>query len=341
MKALVWTGSGQMEIREKEMPDYSGKVLIKVAYAGICGSDTSIYLGKHPRAKAPLVTGHEFSGTVAAIDDSDCRDLKIGDKVIINPLYFCGRCRACLQGNTHVCRSLRLYGIDSEGGMAQYAAVPAKNLYKLPDDIDMALAVLIEPAAVIVHGLRMMKKNYYSSACVTGLGPMGLLTALMLKESGVRDLYAMEANEQRASYARSLGLTVINPMTTNPVDYILEQTGGEGVDCMVEASGSDAMASIMTEITGVRGEILVLSVFKHPAEVNLRDVNFKEQVLIGTRVYTGLDYLDAVDYVSRHGETIRPVISHILPLSEGPDAFSRITTKGTDMMKVLFNCQDV
>ena len=157
MIALVWTGTEQLELQERPVPDYTGKVLIKVGYAGICGTDVSVYLGKHPRAKTPLVIGHEFSGTIEAIDDPAAGELKPGDRVIVNPLYFCGTCRACLKGNTHVCRSLRLYGTDSDGGMAQYAVVPAKNLYRMPEGMDLSLAAVVEPVAVVVHGLRMMK----------------------------------------------------------------------------------------------------------------------------------------------------------------------------------------
>lgn len=336
MKALVWTDKQKVEIEERDIPDYTGKILIKVAYAGICGSDISVYLGKHPRAKAPLIMGHEFSGTVEAIGAGVKTTLKKGDAVVVNPLYYCGKCRACLKGNTHVCRSLRLYGTDTDGGMTEYAAIPEECVYRLPDGISLKMAAVIEPVAVVVHGLRMIKKDFFASACVTGLGPMGLLTALMLKDAGVRQLFTVEANGRRAEYARKLGLEVINPAETDSVQYILERTDGEGVDVLVEASGSPAVAGTMTEMAGVRAEILLLSVFKELVAVDLRAVNFKEQTLIGTRVYTKLDFLDAIAYVSQNEEKIAAVVSHTFPLEEGQAVFQDITGGHTDMMKVLF-----
>lgn len=340
MKALVWTEKEKVVMEERAIPDYNGKVLIKVAYAGICGSDVSIYLGKHPRAKTPLIMGHEFTGTVSAIGDGVKTTLAVGDKVVVNPLYFCGRCRACLAGNTHVCKTLRFYGIDTDGGMAEYAAVPESCLYKLPDDMDFKLATLIEPVAVVVHGLRMMTKMFHGSAAVIGLGPMGLLSALMLKDAGISRLFCIETNKKRIEMAQALGLTVLDPMTEDVKEYILANNDGEGVDMLVEASGSPAAAKMMTDITGVRGEILLLSVFKEPSAIDLRTINFAEQRIIGTRVYTNLDYKDAIDYLSTQGETLAPVISHVKPLEDGQAVFKEIIGGQTNTMKVLLKVSD-
>lgn len=336
MKTLVWKEKEKVEIETRQLPDYKGKILIKVAYAGICGSDVGVYLGTHPRAKAPLVMGHEFSGTIEAVGEGVKTNFKTGDRVVVNPLYYCGKCRACLNGNTHVCKSLRLYGTDTDGGMAEYAAIPEECLIKLPEQMNLKMAAVVEPVAVVVHGLRMLKRNYYATACVTGLGPMGLLTALMMRESGVSRLFTVEANEERADYAQKLGLEVINPKETDVADYILSKTEGEGVDILVEASGSTAVAKTMTDYVAVRGEILMLSVFKHPAEVDLRAVNFKEQSIIGTRVYTKMDFKDAVDYVNIHEKQIESVVSHTFPLEKGQEVFQEIISGKTNMMKVLF-----
>jgi threonine dehydrogenase-like Zn-dependent dehydrogenase len=284
--------------------------------------------------------GHEFTGTVTAIGEGVDTNLVVGDKVVVNPLYFCKRCRACLAGNTHVCKTLRFYGIDTDGGMAEYAAIPESCLLKLPEDMDFKLATLIEPVAVVVHGLRMIKKMFYGSAAVIGLGPMGLLSALMLKDSGVSKLFCIETNPQRIEMAKALGLTVLNPMTEDVKEYIHAHNDGEGVDILVEASGSAAAAKMMTEITGVRGEILLLSVFKEPTAIDLRTINFAEQQIIGTRVYTGLDYKDAIDYLSKEGEKLSPVISHVKPLEEGQAVFQEIISGKTNTMKVLLKVSD-
>jgi len=336
MKALVWTGKGQVEVQERPIPDTTGKVLIRVAYAGVCGSDLGVYCGTHPRAKAPLIMGHEFSGVVESIGEGVVTQLKPGDRVTVDPLIYCRTCRACLAGNTHVCRTLRLYGTDCDGGMAEYAAVAENCIHRLPERMDMKLAAVVEPTAVVMHGLRMLRRPFFASACVIGLGPMGLLTALMLKDSGVRSIIAAEANPKRAAYGRELGLDVVNPTETDAVQYILDQTEGEGVDVLVEASGAAPAAQMATDITAVRGEILLLSVFKKPAALDLRTINFKEQTLIGTRVYTALDFKDAITYVQQNGEKIASVVSHVVPLEQGQNIFQDIISGHTKAMKVLF-----
>lgn len=336
MKALVWIGKEQVEIQERPIPDITGKILIRVAYAGICGSDLGVYRGTHPRAKAPLVMGHEFSGTVEAVGAGVETDLKPGDRVTVDPLIYCGRCRACLAGNSHVCRTLRLYGTDCDGGMAEYAAVEEHCVHKLPEGMDMKLAAAVEPTAVVMHGLRMLRRPFFGAACVTGLGPMGLLSALMLKDAGVRSLVAVEANPERAAYGRRLGLDVVNPAETDVVRYVLERTEGEGADTLIEASGAVPVARMMTDLTAVRGEILLLSVFKKAAEIDLKAINFKEQVLIGTRVYTELDFKDAVQYVQKNEKVISSIISHIIPLEQGQNMLHNMANGNTNAMKVLF-----
>lgn len=339
MKALVWTGEKKVEMQERPMPDYSGKILIKVAYAGICGSDVSVYLGKHPRAKTPLIMGHEFTGTVAGIGDGVATALQKGDAVVVDPLYFCGKCRACLQGNTHVCRSLRLFGTDADGGMAEYAAVPEECVFKLPGELPLKLACVVEPVAVVVHALRMIKRDFYTSACVTGLGPMGLLTALMLMNTGCQRVFAVEINPERIKIARQLGIEVLNPQEGDYIQTLLEETNGEGVDILIEASGSNHMAKVMTEIAGVRAELLILSVFKEPPAVDLRALNFKEQSMIGTRVYTRRDFQDAIAYVQNNQEKIASIVSHVFPLENGQAVFEELIEKQTNMMKVLLQIQ--
>lgn len=339
MKALVWTEKEKVELQNRPLPDTAGKILIQVAYAGICGSDISVYLGKHPRAKAPLIMGHEFVGVVEAIGEGVETDLKKGDKVVVDPLIYCGKCNACLNGNTHVCRALNLYGTDCDGGMAEYVAVADHTVLKLPEDMDLKTAALIEPVAVIVHGLRMIKKNFYTSACITGLGPMGLLAAIMLKNSGVNRLFTVETNKKRAEHARRLGFEVIDPKTEDVVSYIKKRTGGEGVEVFVEASGAPMSAAVMTDITSVRGEILLLSVFKEPAAVDLRAVNFKEQILVGCRVYTQLDFKDAISYTYNHADEISAIISHLHPIEDGQRVFQDMIRGSTEAMKVLFALQ--
>lgn len=339
MKALVCTEPNKVEVMEKELPDYTGKVLIKVKYAGICGSDLSIFHGKHPRAKMPLVAGHEFVGEVAAVAEGLDTDLKPGDRVVVNPIYYCGRCRACMQGAYTVCNHLKLIGIDCDGGMAQYATAWPKNVMKLPEDLEWDLAALIEPVAVVMHGMRMLEPRFFGSAVVTGGGPMGILSAIFLRSAGMSQVIVSEVNEVRLARAAAMGFKTVNPSKCDVVQEILKLTGGEGADTLVEASGSPYVSKQVTEMVQPRGKILMLSVFKEPALVNLRDINFKEQHIIGTRVYNDLDFHDAIEFTRTHKADLRNVISHVFELDQGVEAFAAASGGGTDAMKVVIHCE--
>ena len=147
MKAAVWTATDQVEVTDLPMPAVpEGWALVKVAYNGICGTDLAILHGKHPRACAPLVMGHEISGWVERAGETGPA---AGTQVVAEPLISCGQCRSCKNGLTHVCRQLGLYGIDSPGGMAQYVALPPEVLHTVPDGVDPRTATLAEPLAVL------------------------------------------------------------------------------------------------------------------------------------------------------------------------------------------------
>lgn len=146
MKAAVYQGKDRVFIEEVEVLDLKdGDALIKVEYAGICGTDMSIVSGRHPRAKAPLILGHELSGTVAKVKGKG--EIKEGDRVVVKPLIFCGKCYACKNGFKHICQNLKLIGIDVDGAFAEYVRVPLETVYKIPYNIPLELATLTEPLA--------------------------------------------------------------------------------------------------------------------------------------------------------------------------------------------------
>ena len=125
MKAIKFLGANKIGVVDTKTPETpAGWAKIKVAYAGICGTDLNIYAGTHPRAKAPLTMGHEFSGVL----ENDTSTMKKGTRVTVYPLISCGHCTPCRTGNAHVCNTLGLYGIDKDGGFAEYAFVPEETL---------------------------------------------------------------------------------------------------------------------------------------------------------------------------------------------------------------------
>lgn len=338
MKSLVYKAPGMVAVEERGIPSsVRGNVLIKVCYAGICGSDISIASGKHPRAKPSLIMGHEFTGIISEIETNKY-GLKKDDRVLIFPTIKCGACLACRTGHENVCNTLEFIGIDTDGGMAEYASVPIEKLLLIPEGLDYDVATLIEPLACIVHCIRESAAKFTDNVLISGAGPIGLLTGLVLKTMGILNIFVTEIDEYRLSMCRELGLKTIDVKAMDPVAFIKEQTNGEGADILFEASGASQSAVLMTELVRSRGQLVILSIFKQPASVDLRAVNFKEINIIGSRAYTKDEFIQAMKYATHIKKDLAKLISHRVPLKEGNKAFELIGAKGANALKVLIDC---
>ena len=204
MKAIFYMGKNTLEVRDTEKPglEEDRDVIVQVKYAGICGTDLSIMAGKHPRAKRPLIMGHEFSGTVHEAG-TNVSGMQAGDRIVVEPLISCGTCYACRSGYAYVCQNLGLYGIDAPGAFAEFVKVPAEKVFSVPDDIDYDIAALIEPMAVAVHAIRLSNLKVGDVVCVQGAGPIGLLTALVAQQSGSREVIICEKESYRCDIAHT------------------------------------------------------------------------------------------------------------------------------------------
>jgi threonine dehydrogenase-like Zn-dependent dehydrogenase len=336
MKALVYTGAKKVELRDVPEPSpESGQVKLKIRYCGICGSDIGIFAGTHPRAKAPLILGHEFLGIVT----EDGKKFKRGDRVVTFPLLSCGKCLSCRGGNSHVCRSLGLIGIDTDGGIAEYACVDEGALFKVPGDVSDKAAAVIEPLAVIVHSLRQARFQALDNAVVMGAGPIGTLTGMMLINMGASNVWISDVNARRLGRVKSLGMIPVDLSKQQLEEVVKDATDGEGADVVFECSGAAAAAMQVTDVARVRGMICITATHKAPHEVNLQAVNFKEQTLVGTRVYTKEEFGIAAEYSARFQDNLEKVVSHILPLKDAPGAFDLIADPAGGTIKVLIDCQ--
>lgn len=340
MKALVYNRPDEVEVQERPVPDGKGKVLLKVAYSGVCGTDLTIYRGKHPRAKGPLVLGHEFSGRVERTDEN-CEGIKEGDRVTGFPLIMCGACDACRAGFGHVCKNLRLAGIDRDGCMAEYAALPAEMLIPLPDDIDYKVGALMEPLSVALHGVHQSMFSVMESVVIIGGGPIGLLTGILLKETGAANVFVVEIDEFRLSLCHELGLTALDPGTVDPVEFVRDATTGRYADLVFEASGSAEGAARMLDFVRPRGRICMLGVHKIPPTVDLRQLNFKEITMMGSRGQTRDAIIQAVGFASRIQDDLRKLVTHTVSLEKSGSVFDLFSMKDSKTCKVLIECNSL
>lgn len=332
MKAIVYLAPNCLQVKDVPLPTVpDGWVLVKVSYAGICGTDLNIYAGTHPRAKAPLVLGHEFSGVIA----KDAPGFKKGTRVTAHPLLSCGECSACQSGNSHVCNQLGLLGIDTNGAMAEYLAVPHDNIILLPDDVSDELGAFIEPVAVAVHTLRESHFRFGDNAIIFGCGTIGMVHALTLRLAGASTIVMVETDIKRAQLAREMGFVVANPQKEDLPSLISSLTNGDGFEWVLDCAGVQPVATALLDAVKVKGKIVVVAAYKEPPALPLIKGMFKEAEIRFVRVYRKEDFAIASTCISKD-ENYQKVITHTLPLEQAQQGFDLLTTQDTGAVKVIF-----
>lgn len=323
MKAAVYEGPGKVKMRKVSVPEIKdGWALIKVKYCGICGTDLNIFAGSHPRAAEPLIIGHEFAGTIVHHPT-----LQEGTSVTVRPLLFCGKCEPCQTGNSHVCQTLGLLGIDQPGGMAEYVLAPADEVFTLPLGMPIKRGALIEPFAVAVHAVRESNFKPGDSVTVFGAGPIGLCTAVTLKLFGTKKITLVEVQPFRRELAVSLGFDVMDPTD-------IEVTIPEN-EVVFDCAAHPSVAKQLVKSTKVKGQIVLVGTYKFPTELDLQNITFKEISIIGTRVYTKKDYEIATLLLSSDFEFER-LITQEFSINEVKEAFELLTSGGNSV-KVLIS----
>ncbi len=312
------------------------EVQIKVAYSGVCGTDMHIFHGMmDKRVPFPMPIGHEMSGTIEQVGGA-VSGFSIGDKVVVRPLDNRAE-KPSDKGHSHICRDLKFIGIDSPGSMQSLWNVPAFTLHKLPAHTDLKLAALVEPLAVACHDVKMSKLNNQELAVVLGGGPIGLLVALVAKQTGAK-VYVSEVNPTRLALAKELGFETINPIDEDVLNKIEQETNGRLADVVFEVAGVQATVDLMPKIAGIRGRIVMVAIHGEPRPIDLFQIFWKELVLIGARVYEPDDFEKAIELVANGALPLQKLITKVASLSEIQEVFTDIDNH-PDGMKVLMDCQ--
>lgn len=323
MGAAVWLGAGEIEFREAKMgATPPGWARVQVEYAGICGTDLAIFAGKHPRAATPLIIGHEIVGTVLR-EGTD--GPPAGTLVTIDPLISCHGCRACRDGSSHVCRELKLFGIDASGGLADYIDVPVDRLIPVPKGVPAKRAAWAEPLAVAVRAVARAELASHATVLIFGAGPIGLLVALVARHSGADRVTVVETNPIRRRVATDLGLET-TPDVDDVVAWFRCTNDDEGADVVFDTAGHAAVAAVLPRAVRETGTVVMVAVYKEAPVFDLRAVCFGEQTVVGARVYTREDFRRAVDLLDDEPLGLDALPAVVFPLASVRDAFDLATS---------------
>lgn len=337
MRALVLESNRKVQLKEIENPQAEGplSILVSVKYSGICGSD--IPRGFHGKAyHYPLVMGHEFSGIVedAPVDSR----FTTGDRVAVFPLLPCGQCTACQTGDYAQCADYDYYGSRRDGGFAEYVRVPEKNLFPIPDHVDLRSAAMTEPCAVAYHGVEKLQTQAGMSGLVIGGGPIGNMTAQWLKLKGLDPVYLADVDARKLGIAEEMGLIPIDSSKAPP----LEQMNGPA-DCVVEACGLPGTFVQAIESAARFGQVVFMGNIHGTFsldESKFSNILRNELTIRGTWnskiTPSGSDDWSRTLHFLDNGIEVKPLISHTPSLEEGPKVFRMMVEKSEWYNKVVF-----
>jgi 2-desacetyl-2-hydroxyethyl bacteriochlorophyllide A dehydrogenase len=302
-----------------------------VRRVGICGTDLHIFQG-HLDHRVPRggVIGHETFAEV--IDAPGGTGFGAGDRVVVEPVLSCGRCRACAMGARYLCYELKILGVDVPGGMRELYPVPVDRLIKVTPSLSDDEAAVIEPLAVATHDVRRADVKAGDAVLVLGGGPIGALIALVARQRGARVLVS-ELNPHRLELLATLGLQTIGP-GTDVVRLAEEWTDGAGVDVAFEVTGNPAAVRLMTEAVRVWGTISVVAIHAEPMPVNLYRMFARELTMHGSRLYSREDWEEAIRLAATGAVSLAPLVSRKIPLA-ALQAGMEQALGGGPVMKVL------
>lgn len=331
MRAMVLDQLGRIASKSVDIPaTQHGEVLIGVNHSGICGTDLKIFTGKIP-ALYPLIMGHEISGTVV---DATGASVPVGTRVLVDPMISCKRCFYCRAGQTNLCPNGRLIGRDSDGGFAEYVAVPSENLYSLPPQIEYWSTPLLQVFATCIHAQRLTKLFAGDCVAVFGLGVSGQLHAQLAKSRGACQVVGITRSKFKGELASRLGADLV--FHENSVESVVEATDGRGADLVIETTGR--IEALVDAIMMVRpgGKILSFGInTSTSAQVPFYQLYFKEVLLIHARAACPQDYEAAIHLVETGMIQIKPLITHRLSVWDLEAAMELVQHDAEDRLKII------
>ncbi len=316
------------------------EVLIRVAACGICGSDVHGYDGSSGRRIPPIVMGHEAAGLVASVGNQ-VTGLKAGDRVTFDSTVYCGACANCLRGDMNLCDNRQVLGVSCgdyrrAGAFAEFVVVPARIIYRLPENLSFPEAAMLEAVAVAIHGVSLVPIAADSSALVLGAGTIGLLVQQALRAAGCSRVFVADVDDSRLKLSRELGATATLVSGPDLLPKILELTNGVGVDVAVEAVGRNETVAASIDCVRKGGSVVLVGNIAPQVTLPLQKVVTRQIRLQGSCASAG-EYPKAIELMSSGAIQVKPLISAIAPLDQGPQWFERLYAREPNLMKVVLS----
>jgi L-iditol 2-dehydrogenase len=339
MKALLLTKYRSLEIADLPVPNPGpDELLIRVAACGICGSDVHGYDGSSGRRIPPIVMGHEAAGTIAALG-KNVKNFSEGDRVTFDSTVYCGSCNNCLRGDVNLCDNRQVVGVSCgdyrrAGAFAEFVVVPARIVYRLPEILPFEEAAMLEAVSVALHAVSLVPVHPQDNALVVGAGMIGLLIMQALHAAGCSNIYITDVDQTRLKLADEFAVATSLLAGPNLIPQVMEATNGNGMDVVIEAVGINA--TVVSAVDSVRkgGTVVLVGNVTPEVTLPLQKVVTRQISLQGSCASAG-EYPRAIELMSSEAIRVKPLITAIAPLEEGPRWFERLYAREPNLMKIV------
>ena len=343
LKAAVLYGMNDLRVKDVPCPQVTmdNEVLIKVGSVGVCGSDLHYYkegkLGIFTVTQ-PTILGHECAGYIVE-KGKEVQDLKVGDKVVVEPGAPCRKCDFCKGGRYNLCKEMTFLGTPPTNGcLVEYLKISADSVYPISTDMTIEEGAMVEPLAVGMHAVERGSVKLGDSVAILGCGTIGLMTLQAARLGGAIQIIAIDVIRERLELARQLGATeVINGSSGDTVKKVKSLTGGEGVDVTFECAGNDKTVIQCLQIVRLGGVVaLVGAPSKNIFPVNMWDCVVREYDIRGVNTYVNIFPRAIASIVSRRVQ-VKPLITHRFPLEQITMAYNTAYEQKEKAIKVIIN----
>jgi L-gulonate 5-dehydrogenase len=334
MRAAVTVAPRKIEVREVPDPTPApDEVLIRIETAGICGSDLHLFDGSNPYATFPRTQGHEFSGRVVAFGGDYSGPVKVGERVTVEPLIWCGECYPCRHGRHNCCVNLKVLGVHTEGAFADMIAVKTRSLFPATG-LDAELTALVEPVSIGMQVVNRGQVTGEDTVVVYGAGVIGQATLVCARDRGARVL-VVDKLPSRLALAKKLGAEAVAEVGKDDVPgTIKDWTNGDGPAVCVDATGAPSVIRAAVDAVAPSGRIVIVGISDQEVSIPVIQFSRKELTIVGSRNNTSV-FGDALDLVQRLNDKLRVLVTHRYPIEQAQEALTFALDRPQEGEKVL------
>ncbi len=338
MKAAVFTYRDGLKITDYELGKIEdSQVLVRIRSAGLCASDIHYMDGRYKYAIEPIIPGHEGSGVIEELG-RNVDYFNVGDEVIIDYVWSCGRCKYCLEGRDNLCKNVKCYGFEMNGTFAEYIIVDSRNLVLKPKHISFDEAAILGCAVVTpYHAIKNVGGVMNKSIAIVGLGGVGIHLVLLSKLMGAKIVIGIDVDERKYAFARRYGLDhFINPLIEDPVKRVREITT-DGVDISFEFVGSLETMKTAVEITRPGGTILIGGLIHGSVSLNLESILSLEKRILTTMDHTHKDLIEITEFINAREIRLSNSITHKFKLDDIHKAIELFKQRSEPIVRIVLN----